>query len=65
MVYAIEYADETGHENVAAATAETWGEQCDGFIAFSNKTDHQIDAVDLAHQAPEDEHKNSECTREV
>jgi len=34
--------------------AETWGRQCDGFIAASNFTDHSIGAIDLVHNGYEE-----------
>jgi hypothetical protein len=35
------------------AQAETWGAECDGFIAASNVTDHSVGSIDLQHNGPE------------
>ncbi|KAL3817392.1 hypothetical protein ACHAXA_005027, partial [Cyclostephanos tholiformis] len=35
------------------AQAETWGAQCDGFIAASNVTDHSAGSIYLQHKGPE------------
>jgi glycoprotein-N-acetylgalactosamine 3-beta-galactosyltransferase len=35
------------------AQAETWGSECDGFIAASNYTDDSVGSIDLVHNGPE------------
>lgn len=52
MIYAVSRGDATGHDNLAAI-ADTWGRRCDGFIAFSNLTDHTVGAIDFHHDGPE------------
>ncbi|KAL3914629.1 MAG: hypothetical protein SGILL_006026 [Bacillariaceae sp.] len=51
MIYAMSRAD-GGHGNLAAI-ADTWGRRCDGFIGFSNLTDHSVGAIDFYHDGPE------------
>ena len=42
------------YENVnLKAQAETWGSECDGFIAASNYTNHLVGSIDLVHNGPE------------
>jgi hypothetical protein len=50
MIYTCSRND-TGHINLAAI-AYTWGRRCDGFIGFSNVTDHSVGAIDFNHQGP-------------
>jgi hypothetical protein len=52
MVYTVYIPGENNHSNVRSQ-AETWGRQCDGFIAASNFTDHSVGAIDLVHNGPE------------
>jgi len=51
MIYTV---DLPGSRSDLQAQAETWGSQCDGFIAASNATDHSIGSIDLVHQGPEE-----------
>lgn len=53
MVYTVCIPGENNHSNVRSQ-AETWGRQCDGFIAASNFTDHSVGAIDLVHNGPEE-----------
>jgi hypothetical protein len=53
MVYTVYIPGENNHSNVRSQ-AETWGRQCDGFIAASNFTDHSVGAIDLVHNGPEE-----------
>ncbi|GFH62194.1 hypothetical protein CTEN210_18670 [Chaetoceros tenuissimus] len=48
MVYTHSHA----HQRIRAIV-NTWGSQCDGFFAASNKTDLTIRAIDLVHNGPE------------
>ena len=58
MIYAASKSDGT-HDNLAAV-ADTWGRGCDGFIGFSNLTDHSIGAINASHEGPE-LYGNSKC----
>jgi len=51
MVYTVDLPESRSN---LQAQAETWGSQCDGFIAASNATDHSIGSIDLVHQGPEE-----------
>lgn len=51
MVYTVH--DSSGHNVNLEAVAHTWAQQCDGFWAASNVTDHKIGAIDLRHRGPE------------
>jgi hypothetical protein len=53
MVYTVHIPGENNHSNVRLQ-AETWGRQCDGFIAASNFMDHSVGAIDLVHNGPEE-----------
>jgi glycoprotein-N-acetylgalactosamine 3-beta-galactosyltransferase len=50
MVYTMEGA----HANRIRAIRETWAGGCDGFLAFSTKSDPRIPAVSLPHDGPEE-----------
>lgn len=52
MIYTV-YTEADIH-SAQTAIAETWGQQCDGFIGASNLTDHSIGTIDLPHQGPEE-----------
>lgn len=47
------YTIEKAHENNVKATRNTWAKKCDGFIAFSNKYDKDIPAVNIQHEGEE------------
>eukprot|EP00934_Nitzschia_sp_Nitz4_P003312 Nitzschia sp. Nitz4//scaffold144_size56818//45724//47919//NITZ4_006546-RA/size56818-snap-gene-0.12-mRNA-1//-1//CDS//3329536543//3302//frame0 len=47
------YTHSGNHATRLRAVAETYGPQCDGFIAASNLTDPSIGAVNLLHEGPE------------
>eukprot|EP00977_Amphora_coffeiformis_P011277 scaffold2716_cov179-Amphora_coffeaeformis.AAC.11 len=46
------YTYDAAHPRVRAI-AQTWGRQCDGFLAASNVTDASIGAINLPHTGPE------------
>jgi len=46
------YTHSAAHSRIQAIV-NTWGSQCDGFFAASNKTDLSIGAINLLHQGPE------------
>eukprot|EP00979_Chaetoceros_neogracilis_P014121 scaffold4445_cov262-Chaetoceros_neogracile.AAC.15 len=52
MIYTVHLPNDN-HTNLRAQAA-TWGQQCDGFFAASNYTDHSIGAIDLPHAGPEE-----------
>ncbi len=52
MVYTVHLPPNYDNRNVRAQ-AETWGQQCDGFIAASNMTDHDTGSINLPHLGPE------------
>ncbi len=52
MVYTVHLPPDYDNRNVRAQ-AETWGQQCDGFIAASNMTDHDTGSINLPHLGPE------------
>ncbi len=52
MVYTVHFPPKYENHNLRAQ-AETWGGQCDGFIAASNFTDHGIGSINLPHIGPE------------
>jgi hypothetical protein len=51
MIYTVSTVN--GEHKNLGAIADTWGRRCDGFIGFSNLTDHSVGAIDLAHEGPE------------
>jgi hypothetical protein len=51
MVYTV-HTPTDGHTNLEAQ-ASTWGHGCDGFIAMSNVTQHEVGAIHLDHDGPE------------
>jgi glycoprotein-N-acetylgalactosamine 3-beta-galactosyltransferase len=52
MVYTVHFPPNYENHNLRAQ-AETWGRQCDGFIAASNFTDHDTGSINLTHMGPE------------
>jgi glycoprotein-N-acetylgalactosamine 3-beta-galactosyltransferase len=48
------YTMETAHANSIRAIRETWASGCDGFLAFSTRSDPRIPAISLPHDGPED-----------
>ena len=46
------YTHSGAHDRIQAIV-NTWGSQCDGFFAASNKTDLSINTINLAHKGPE------------
>lgn len=67
MVYTVHYVEEHGfgYNDNLKAQAETWGRQCDGFIAASNFTDHSVGAIDLPHAGPEEYENMWQKTRSM
>jgi hypothetical protein len=51
MVYIV-FDETTTHSNVEAQ-AMTWGRQCDGWVAFSNMTQHNVGAIRIEHDGVE------------
>ena len=47
------YTHENRHD-IIQAIIETYGSQCDGFIAFSNVTDLSVGAISIPHDGPEE-----------
>ena len=47
------YTHENRHD-IIQAIIETYGSQCDGFIAFSNVTDLAVGAISIPHEGPEE-----------
>ena len=58
------YTPVDNHSNLRSQ-AETWGRQCDGFIAASNFTDHSIGAIDLVHNGLEEYANMWQKTRSI
>ncbi|KAL3918022.1 MAG: hypothetical protein SGILL_004443 [Bacillariaceae sp.] len=48
------YTMETAHHDRIRAIRETWAGGCDGFLAFSTKSDPRIPAISLPHEGPEE-----------
>lgn len=48
------YTMETAHATNIRAIRETWASGCDGFLAFSTKSDPRIPTISLKHKGPED-----------
>lgn len=48
------YTMESAHATKVRAIRETWGPGCDGFLAFSTKSDPRIPAISLPHEGPEE-----------
>lgn len=48
------YTMESAHHDSLRAIRETWANGCDGFLAFSTKTDPRIPAVSVLHDGPEE-----------
>ena len=44
---------EKNHDTNVRATRDTWGKRCDGFVAFSTKSDPVIPAIRIEHEGPE------------
>ena len=60
MVYSVHYGNGDTYTNTNLnAIASTWASHCDGYIAFSNFTDHSVGAIDAVH-AGDEEYGNSE-----
>lgn len=47
------YTMEAEHSTRIRAIRETWAPGCDGFLAFSTKSDPRIPAISLPHEGPE------------
>mmetsp|Transcript_33040 Transcript_33040/g.80303 ORF Transcript_33040/g.80303 Transcript_33040/m.80303 type:complete len:518 (+) Transcript_33040:124-1677(+) len=47
------YTMESEHATRIRAIRETWAPGCDGFLAFSTKSDPRIPAISLPHEGPE------------
>lgn len=47
------YTMEKNHATNVMATKNTWAKKCDGFIAFSTKTDETIPAMEIHHEGEE------------
>ncbi|KAL3919156.1 MAG: hypothetical protein SGILL_003894 [Bacillariaceae sp.] len=47
------YTHSNRHDDVVRAIAESYGQECDGFMAVSNLTDPTIGAFNLPHDGPE------------
>ncbi|KAL7470317.1 hypothetical protein ACHAXS_010541 [Conticribra weissflogii] len=47
------YTVEESHSNKVNAIRNTWAGGCDGFLAFSSKTDLSIPAIAIRHKGPE------------
>jgi hypothetical protein len=48
------YTMESEHGTRIRAIRETWAPGCDGFLAFSTKSDPRIPAVSIPHEGPEE-----------
>lgn len=47
------YTMERNHNGNVKSTRETWAKKCDGFIAFSTKTDYSLPSLNITHEGPE------------
>lgn len=47
------YTMEKNHASNVLATRNTWARKCDGFLAFSTKTDLEIPAMEIKHEGEE------------
>ncbi len=47
------YTMEKSHKTNVRATRNTWAKKCDGFIAFSTKTDPEFNAMEIKHEGDE------------
>lgn len=47
------YTYDRNHATNVKATKETWAKRCDGFLAFSTKSDPSIPSVKVLHEGPE------------
>ena len=47
------YTMESEHATRIRAIRETWAPGCDGFLAFSTKSDPRIPAISIPHEGPE------------
>eukprot|EP00585_Thalassiosira_rotula_P024771 CAMPEP_0196248830 /NCGR_PEP_ID=MMETSP0913-20130531/41427_1 /TAXON_ID=49265 /ORGANISM="Thalassiosira rotula, Strain GSO102" /LENGTH=48 /DNA_ID= /DNA_START= /DNA_END= /DNA_ORIENTATION= len=45
---------EAAHSTRIRAIRETWGGGCDGFLAFSTKSDPRLPTIHLEHDGPEE-----------
>ena len=52
LIYTVHFPPNYDNPNLKAQ-AETWGAECDGFIAASNYTDHATGSIDLTHNGDE------------
>lgn len=47
------YTYDRNHATNVKATKETWAKRCDGFLAFSTRSDPSIPSVNILHEGPE------------
>ncbi len=48
------YTHKKNHDTRVRTVRDTWGKDCDGFLAISDTTDAQLGAANVLHRGPED-----------
>ncbi len=48
------YTHKKNHDERVKTVRDTWGKDCDGFLAISDKTDKSLGAANILHKGPED-----------
>jgi glycoprotein-N-acetylgalactosamine 3-beta-galactosyltransferase len=54
-IFCMVYTIEKNHDKIPIIR-NTWGQKCDGFIVASNKTDKELNTVNIPHEGPEEYH---------
>mmetsp|Transcript_42166 Transcript_42166/g.101416 ORF Transcript_42166/g.101416 Transcript_42166/m.101416 type:complete len:1036 (-) Transcript_42166:81-3188(-) len=53
-IFCLVYTTSDNHYSRLPHIRQTWGPKCDGFMVGSNKTEPDIDAVNIPHEGPEE-----------